>query len=579
MGADDCLFIRKEGVFVLLFSKQCSFLSLFLLVACMLLVFCACEGSMPNTEDTGDLTEAGILASDLQKYSIVTSVTATAKEIDASMLLKKTIAEKYGVQLTVANDSQKAGDGNDAVSDYEMLVGQTSRAQSRAFVQGLRASDYGYTLSDRKIVISGTNGADTYKAVERFIADVLNRQISDVFMRQADEFYHREVYTYQAVKINGAELSEYAISYQKGGENLPKTKAKQLQSHLAAEYGYLLEMKVEEDSRGGKEIRIGIPSSDETIPMAAPLAAGEYYVGMHQGNLYLYAGSTDALSWAVQSFIDILKDTAVITDGTASVEFGEGEILRKINEISTAMTFNILYQDITDARVERVTTLIKNNLPDVIGFQEATLTWMNKLNDALKSTYASVGEGRDGGQAGEYNPIFYQKDKFTLITSGTKWLSDTPERVSKYSESTLNRIMTYAVLKRNSDGATFLYVNTHLEHTSSDARIKQAQALINIIRDLPDYPIVLMGDFNATSGTVEYNIVASEVVNAATIAISKQDPGLTFHKYGASSKVIDFIFVSEERFTVEHYRVVTDKVNGEYASDHHPVLIRYSLNP
>ena len=80
---------------------------------------------------------------------------------------------------------------------------------------------------------------------------------------------------------------------------------------------------------------------------------------------------------------------------------------------------------------------------------------------------------------GEYSAIFYRTDKFDLIESGTKWLSPTPDEPCSYYvykdpdtgvtyRANFPRIMTYAVLERKTDGARFIYVNTHLDHNGNN---------------------------------------------------------------------------------------------------------------
>ena len=81
------------------------------------------------------------------------------------------------------------------------------------------------------------------------------------------------------------------------------------------------------------------------------------------------------------------------------------------------------------------------------------------LNGNLGELYASVGQGRDGGVDGEYSAIFYNKTKFSVLESGTKWLSDTPDKVSKVPESSLNRIFTYALLQRSTDNMKIMFAN------------------------------------------------------------------------------------------------------------------------
>ena len=89
--------------------------------------------------------------------------------------------------------------------------------------------------------------------------------------------------------------------------------------------------------------------------------------------------------------------------------------------------------------------------PDIMGLQECTHEWMAYLSEKFSAEYGIIGEGRDGTHTSEdqFNPILYRKDKFTLIDSGTRWLSETPE--VKYSvsyDSACRRIASWAMLEQ-----------------------------------------------------------------------------------------------------------------------------------
>ena len=224
-----------------------------------------------------------------------------------------------------------------------------------------------------------------------------------------------------------------------------------------------------------------------------------------------------------------------------------------------------------------VTQTIVNNLPDTIGVQEASTEWMTYLNSKLGGLYANVGNGRDGGAAGEHCAIFYRKDRFELIETGTKWLSDTPDTVSKYSESTLNRILTYAILLEKSSNTKILYVNTHLEHGKAvEARDKQIKIVMEFLKGYTQYPIVLTGDFNSSQTTDVYKLVTATLADSSQIA-KTAEIFHTFHKYGVSSSYLDYIFVTKQSIAVSHYRVVVEPANGMLPSDHYPLLIKYSI--
>ncbi len=245
--------------------------------------------------------------------------------------------------------------------------------------------------------------------------------------------------------------------------------------------------------------------------------------------------------------------------------------------ILKAMSFNVWVAGKTDERNERVLNMVRKYSPDTIGFQEVDPVWLATLKAGLKDQYAYVGEGRNGGDSGEYNPIFYKKKVFKLIESGTKWLSDTPDSVSKYDESSFNRIYTYALLERKSDRTKIMVINTHFDHTSALAREKQAAVLAKFLKSV-EYPIILTGDFNCEANTNAYStVISGGVVNSFDVADKKINKVATFTNYGSSNKIIDFVFVSPKGIATTSYQVCDEMINGDFPSDHHPVLIEYMI--
>ena len=276
---------------------------------------------------------------------------------------------------------------------------------------------------------------------------------------------------------------------------------------------------------------------------------------------------------------DFGKRLTACLDENAHTELLVEDSIAKVQdgvELS-AMSFNVWVSGRTAERDASVIQMVLNYMPDVVGFQEASPSWMSTLIQNLGTYYSYVGEGRDGGSSGEYNPIFYRKDKFKLLESDTQWLSETPDKVSKYSESSLNRIYTYAKLQRISDGMEFMHINTHFDHTSNVARELQAKVLAKFIAEKAGIPMVITGDFNCQSTTTAYKtLVSCGISNSYDIA-EKREGGATFHGNGSSSKVIDFIFVDPDQVYVTHYNVCNEKINGGYVSDHHPVYIKFNV--
>jgi endonuclease/exonuclease/phosphatase family metal-dependent hydrolase len=98
-------------------------------------------------------------------------------------------------------------------------------------------------------------------------------------------------------------------------------------------------------------------------------------------------------------------------------------------------SFNVRYDNPDDAkrgngwpqRAPVIAGMIRFHNFDVLGTQEA---YRNQLDDLQKLLpgYDHVGVGRDDGRTkGEHAAIFFKKDKFRLLESGTFWLSETPD--------------------------------------------------------------------------------------------------------------------------------------------------------
>lgn len=210
---------------------------------------------------------------------------------------------------------------------------------------------------------------------------------------------------------------------------------------------------------------------------------------------------------------------------------------------------------------------------DSMGFQEANLRWVTYLNDNLEG-YDYVGVARANGKnLGEFSPIFYKKDKYKVVDSGTFWLSKTPEEAGSKDWGSQNvRICTWALLENKVTGQRYAHLNTHLDHISGTARENQMKVLLTKVDEfIGKYPIVLTGDFNDTSDSAMYTEVTAVLNDSKQIAPITENRG-TFHSYGILEKELDFIFVSDDVSPLV-YHVIDDKINDAYLSDHYGIYV------
>ena len=275
------------------------------------------------------------------------------------------------------------------------------------------------------------------------------------------------------------------------------------------------------------------------------------------------------------------------------------------NQIVSVMSFNIKTELWKGTREDRVIATITENAPDVVCVQEADAGWMSALKSKLSSagyTFVSGSQGRDGGSSGEHTAIFYRTNKFNVISSGTKWLSNTPNTAgSKYSytengktyTSNYPRIMTYVVLERKSDKAQFLIVNTHLDNNDKNShdvaeRIRQAEVdiMMNIIKDITkskgNIPVIVTGDFNAIPvNRTAYNAMTQTYGYCDSSRVAKEgEPKTTFTEMTDenSGTILDYIFVSSNlRIYVETYSVCPAKRGGEWVSDHNAIIAKIAI--
>jgi len=257
------------------------------------------------------------------------------------------------------------------------------------------------------------------------------------------------------------------------------------------------------------------------------------------------------------------------------------------------MSFNIRLDTEADGmnqwgkRIDKVTQLIRQANPDLMGVQEALHNQMMDLKNNL-TAYDFVGVGRDDGkEKGEYSAIFYKKDKFEVIEQKTFWLSETPTVPgSKSWDAAITRVVTYAVLKEKSTGKVFAYFNTHFDHIGKEARKNSAKLIKTQIAALKlaslsskKIPLVVSGDFNSEPTDEPYKTMIDGTVVKLYDARPASDLTGTFCGFQVDAmkcKTIDYIFHSSH-WTSSNYKVIQENDGKYYPSDHLPVMASFTL--
>lgn len=214
-------------------------------------------------------------------------------------------------------------------------------------------------------------------------------------------------------------------------------------------------------------------------------------------------------------------------------------------------------------RVDCLCDVIRFSDFDIFGAQEVKYEQLSDMLYRLQD-YDYVGVGRDdGAQGGEYSPVFYKKERFTLLDSGTFWLSETPDKVSKGWDARHRRVCSWGYFKDKVSRRKFWFFNLHMDHIGIVARRESAKLVLARIAEMcgKNASVVLTGDFNVAQDNEIYCIFADcgFLKDSYEVAEFRFAPTGTFNSFkpqNFTTRRIDHIWVSDNA-RVDRYGVLT----------------------
>jgi endonuclease/exonuclease/phosphatase family metal-dependent hydrolase len=249
------------------------------------------------------------------------------------------------------------------------------------------------------------------------------------------------------------------------------------------------------------------------------------------------------------------------------------------------MTYNIRLDteadgiNMWDNRKEGVLSIIKEESVDILGIQEGLPSQIDYLSKELDG-YSMIGEGRDGGNNGEYSAIYYRNKKMNLIQTETFWLSETPEMPSIGWDAAINRIVTLGIFKIKKSKKELIVYNTHFDHIGKIAREKSVGVILNHIKenDFQNRPLIVMGDFNLSPEDLPIELLSKELNDSFKLFPVKNPVG-TFNGFDLDCKLLDRIdYIFTKNIKITNYKHLNKKLSsGLWPSDHLPILISMFL--
>ncbi len=240
------------------------------------------------------------------------------------------------------------------------------------------------------------------------------------------------------------------------------------------------------------------------------------------------------------------------------------------------MTFNIkhiVFEDVFwmwKKRYKKAVELIKNENPDIVGFQE--ITWKSKrFIEKSFPDYYILGKSRHSKLlSNEYNSLMIRR-KYELISYKTYSLSDNINKLGTMTkDDKYPRICVIAHIKDKKN--YFMIVNTHIDNSDGNNKKRLLDIYKKIINDelKENEYVILVGDYNMTIDNKNLLEFSNDYV----------DP---FKNYEVGSypdrpdvKALDHIFL-DKRLSFSCDRIHTESNDSGFISDHNPVSCRVHI--
>ena len=222
--------------------------------------------------------------------------------------------------------------------------------------------------------------------------------------------------------------------------------------------------------------------------------------------------------------------------------------------------------------------------PDIIGFQE--------MESFQRGDDGSVNLARDwllaqnpdyaAGASGDWRtfpstqPIFYRRDRFTLLDQGWFFFSDKPDVI--YSRTFDGSYPAFAstVRLRDAAGKVLTVVNVHFEYKSGSNRLASARLVAQRMAPLiaAGERVVLIGDLNALRGSRTADILKDAGFIFLPVTGSTYHLNRGINLFGA----IDHIALAGPVSAAGPPQVQRRQFAGRWPSDHYAVVADVTLD-
>ena len=490
--------------------------------------------------------------------------------------LRDKLAKKLeGVRFKVMGDRN--------LPDGKIIAVGRIEGVSDSYFNGMKYSDYRIRENQGHIAFAAFRYSALYVASTHFENAVICHE-GDLYVQKTvlGESYTAN-YQIGDITLGGSNIEGYVISYDAESAE----KAKKLRDLIRDTAGYLL--AVEENSTAENVISFqkstdtdgySIQCENGKMMLAYADVLGQEMLWKHVESFFRNTSSGKALA------LETLEDDWTSAGG------------RRM------MTYNVLnvWGGLTPgSRDDAAVQAILKHGPDFVCLQEFDVPYRNAANgliSQLSSRYAEVTvDGVDPNHI--WNPIFYDKTRYTVLESGWMYFPDTcsdsiesanyPGGGTSDGKSKF-RSLVWCVLKDVNDGSIYLIGNLHFSYDDESGKLAQiheseATAAVNALQSVAaryEGCITLVGgDYNSRrsqSACGLQKMLDAGFKDTYDSAVYKNDYGTTVSNgvptAGYKTGAIDHVLTLND-LSVHMYLVLTDDALLT-ASDHLPTVIQFS---
>ena len=508
-----------------------------------ILCCCGCLFSCSNNDESTDTENNGVtpssgwtLGGGAASFKIVYPKNPQDTVKTALETLLSAFESKTSIRPETADDYLQKGKIYDS-STYEILLGRTKHEQTQSVLGELENGQYAIRVVGKKIVITAPKDADITAAVDYFIANYINANMTEndgTYMLLVSDYTSEAVVVDNTVTINGNNIADYRIVYESEREGY-FTVANLLRDTMK-ELGYegitVVSDSIVAEVDGAKEILIGKTNrrisqeiyAEETHElMTYKLVVDGTYLQIVSGGPF---SAKNCVSDMAIKFFN--ADNKSFKNGTYMIgdirpsknSFAENTDVRMMTVNLLAERYAYIYQEVgvcppIEQRAEIFAAMLIGSTPDVIGLQECDKAWVKHIDYYLKyikdnynieyewifEDWISPAQTTAGVTEGEtLNSIMYRSDKYDAMASGA-------ENVDWWTRTDYNiRNFEWVYLSEKSDSShEFIFTNTHWAQIDDATDQEKVDGSVNLSIEgvnklkstYPGVPIFSAGDYNS----------------------------------------------------------------------------------